>query len=69
MTDQELSRLLRSALPPVGERSPGRGGWPDVVAFRPPPPDWSWLDVTAALAAVLLLVLFPDSLWLLLMHL
>ena len=70
MTEQEdLRDLLQQALPPVEDRPPGRDLWPEVLAHRQPSSDWSWLDLGAAAVALLLLLLFPECLWLLLYHL
>ena len=65
----DLSALLQQALPPVEDRPPARDLWPDVLGCRPPAPDWTWVDLGAAAAIVILLALFPGCLWLLLYHL
>ena len=70
MTEHDdLRSLLQQALPPVREGPPSSDLWPAVIDRRPPAADWSWLDLGAVAAIVVLLSLFPGSLWLLLYHL
>ena len=70
MTDDErLERLLRSALPPVANAGPSRDLWPLVVSRSREPMAWSWLDVGLAAVVTILLLRFPNWLWLLAYHL
>jgi hypothetical protein len=70
MTDDErLERLLRSALRPVAARGPSRDLWPRVLRRSQAPVAWSWLDVSLAAVVAIVLLLFPNWLWLLAYHL
>jgi hypothetical protein len=64
-----LHALLQQALPRVPDQPPSRDLWPAVRARRRPAPRWTWLDLGAAVAIVILLSLFPEHFWLLLYHL
>lgn len=69
MTDERLESLLRSALPPVAAGGPSRDLWPLVLGRTASPEVWSWVDVALAGVVALVLLLFPDWLWLLAYHL
>lgn len=70
MTDDErLEQLLRSALAPVGARTPSRDLWPLIVGHRAAGGRWWWLDIGLAAAAAIALLVFPEWLWLLVYHL
>ena len=69
MTDEDLIRLLRSELRPVGDTEPGRDLWPVVVGRDRAPARWSWLDVGVAAAVVTVLLMFPDWAFLIAFHL
>ncbi len=70
MTDDErLGRLLRAALPPIEAGTTSRDLWPRVVSRCQAPVAWSWLDAGLAAAVVIVLLLFPNWLWLLAYHL
>jgi len=72
MTDDDrLQRLLRSALPPIGDtdRGSSRDLWPLVVDRLHGKAEWSWLDVGLAAIVVALLLIVPEWLWLLAYHL
>ena len=63
MTDPDLARLLRRALPPVGAQAPRRDLWSDVRARldrrqRPV----AWLDWVVAAAAAAGIAALPDML-------
>ena len=66
---EELRHLLQQAMPPVEEQSPSHDLWPELLTRQPRSADWSWLDLGAAAAIVLLLALFPGVFWLLLYNL
>ncbi len=70
MTDQDcLERLLRSALPPSAALVPSRDLWPSVLRRSQIRMGWSWLDISMAAFVAIVLLLFPDWLWLLAYHL
>jgi hypothetical protein len=70
MTDDDrLKRLLRSALPPVGAPGPARDLWPLIINRSRAPVGWSWLDVNMGIVVLIVLLMFPDLLWLLTYHL
>ena len=70
MTDQELARFLREALPPSTAEGPSRDLWPAVLGrSQEPVVSWSWLDLGMAAGVVIVLSVFPDWLWLLAYHL
>ena len=69
MNDEELRRLLKSAVPPTRDHGPSRDLWPAVagrVGERPPS---SRLDIGIAILTVVALVLFPRAAWLIAYHL
>jgi len=67
--DERLERLLRSALPPTSGRGPSRDLWPLIVSRSRVPVAWSWFDFSLAAVIAIVLLLFPDWLWLLAYHL
>ena len=70
MTDDErLARLVRSALQPVAVRGPTRDCWPLIEDRCQAPVTWSWLDISMAAAVAIVLLMFPNWLWLLAYHL
>jgi hypothetical protein len=70
MTDDErLERLLRSAFPQVPTQGPSRDLWPLVVRRSRAPVAGSWLDVGVAAVVAIMLLIFPQWLWLLAYHL
>ena len=69
MTDEDVARLLRTALPPTSARGPSRDLWPIVAGLVRTSPPSSVLDLGIAVLAVILLVLFPRAAWLIAYHL
>ena len=69
MTDEELLRSLRAALPRVDAPSPSHDLWPSVVQRARQPVRWSLADSSLAAVIVLALVLFPKWFWFLAYHL
>jgi len=70
MTDHDdLARLLRSALPPMPDRSPSRDLWPDVLRRTQARTAWTWLDFCVAALVLVALAMSPEWLWFLAYHL
>ena len=69
MTDEQLQRLLQSALPPVHEAAVPRDAWAAIAVRLESRPSWSRLDTALALAVITALALIPDALLLLALHL
>jgi hypothetical protein len=69
MTDDELIRLLKAAVPATVERRPARDLWPLVVARVRVPARSYWLDIGLAAGVILALLLFPEYVPLLAYHL
>ena len=80
MTDDDrLHKLLRTALPGVSDEGPSRDLWPPVasridpyagrVPRSGPGGVMSWFDLGVAAAVAVVLMLFPEWLFLLLYHL
>ena len=70
MTDHDrLTRLLRSALPLSAVSVPSRDLWPSIANRSRVRQGVSWLDIGIAAGAGILLLIFPDWLWLLAYHL
>ena len=67
--DDRLRQLLRSALPPPADHGPSGDLWPLVVRRIERPPAWSWLDMSLAAMVALVLLMFPEGLFLLAYHL
>jgi hypothetical protein len=67
--DERFAQLLRSSLPPVVGSGPSRDLWPLVVSRSKAPVGWSWLDISMAAVVAIVLLMFPDWLWLLAYHL
>ena len=68
MTDDELIRMLQSAVPPTAGRAPSSDLWPAVAArvrtAEPP----SGFDIGVAVVVVVLLALFPAAAWFIAYH-
>lgn len=69
LTDDRLTDLLRTAVPPVAGEAPARDVWPDIAEGLNDLPRWSYVDLSLAAAVVLTLFLFPEWLMLLAYHL
>ena len=69
MTDERLENLLRSAVPPSLDDGPRRDLWPVLARRFDDPPQWSYFDLSLAVAVVVVLAIFPEWLWLLAYHL
>ena len=69
MTDDELIRLLKAAVPPTVERRSSRDLWPLVVDRFETRAAWSWLDIGLAAVVAILLMMFPKCFLLLAYHL
>jgi hypothetical protein len=68
MNDDDLFHLLRAGLPPARE-APPRDLWPDVVDRLDARVRWSAVDFGLAAFASVVLLLFPEGLWLVAFHL
>ena len=68
MTDAELDRLVRAAMPPVDARGPRLDLWPAITERIDARPRWAWLDIGLAAALVGVFVVFPEWLSMLLYH-
>ena len=69
MTDEELRRLLLSALPPIDVTSPPRDAWPVLSERLESRPTWSLFDTALAAGIVIALVMVPQALFVLALHL
>ena len=69
MTDEDVVRLLKTALPPTSPRGPSRDLWPVVASRVRSGPQSSAFDLGIAILTVVLLVLFPRAAWLIAYHL
>ena len=69
MTDDNLQRLLRSAMTPIGDATLSPDVWDRLNARLDAPPRWSAFDLALAAGVVLGLALVPDALFLIALHL
>ena len=70
MTDEaRVRKLLRSAFPPVVDQQASRDLWPLVVDRIQAPVTWSWLDIGLAAILAIVLLMFPEWLFLIAYHL
>jgi hypothetical protein len=69
MTDDELIRLLKAAVPPTSDQRPSRDLWPLVVDRVQAPAGGHWIDLGLAAGVILALLLFPEYVALLAYHL
>ena len=67
--DDRLRQLLRSALPAPADRGPSGDLWPRVVRRIEAPSAWSWLDMSLAALVAVVLLAFPEGMFLLAYHL
>jgi hypothetical protein len=65
MNDDQISLLLRTALPAVGVERPSRDLWPAVVQRSEARLEVSSADWSLAAVVAIALVLFPEWFWLL----
>jgi hypothetical protein len=65
MNDDQISQLLRSALPAVDAGGPSRDLWPAVVRRGEALTQMSSVDWSMAALVVIVLFLFPEWFWLL----
>ena len=69
MNDEELRRLLKSAVPPMRDVKLAHDLWPVVAGRVRERPPSSRLDLGIAIVTVVALVLFPRAAWLIAYHL
>jgi hypothetical protein len=69
MTDEHVTHLLRSALPPAGKGVAARDVWPQLMQRLDGATEWSYVDLGLAAAAAVAFLIFPEWLWLLAYHL
>jgi len=69
MTDEDLVRLLRSALPPTADHAPSRDLWPLVATRVHARAASSRVDLGIAVFVAVVLLLFPKAAWLIAYHL
>ena len=69
MNDEELRRLLKSAVPPTRDERPSRDLWPAVAGRVHAQQPSSWLDIGIAIVTVVALCLFPRAAFLIAYHL
>jgi hypothetical protein len=65
MNDDQISQLLRLALPAVDARGPSRDLWPAVVRRGEVRTRMSSVDWSMAALVVIVLLLFPEWFWVL----
>lgn len=68
MNDEQLQRLLQSAVPPVLAGATPADAWPRIEARTSTGPRWQLSDTALAAAIVTALVLFPKTLLVLALH-
>ena len=69
MTDEELRRLLKSAVPPTRDLGPSRDLWPAVAGRVHARPPSSRLDLGIAIVTAVALLVFPKAALLIAYHL
>jgi len=69
INDDQLSQLLKTALPAVEEDRPARDLWPAVVRRSEARIEMSSADWGLAAIVVIVLLMFPEWFWLLAYHL
>ena len=69
MTNEDLRRVLKSAMPPTSDRRPSRDLWPAVAGRVHARPPSSRLDIGIAIVTFLMLCLFPRAALLIAYHL
>jgi hypothetical protein len=69
MNDEDLSRLLRAAIPPVPEAAPRQDLWPAMEHRLTGARRVNLLDLAVAAAVAYALLAVPGAFWLLAYHL
>jgi hypothetical protein len=69
LSDVELGRTLRAALPRAAVHRPPRDLWPEVIQRAQQPPRWSLADYSAAAIVAITLLMFPKGFWFVAFHL
>ena len=69
LTDRDLARSLRAALPLPDANRPPRDVWPSIVERTNHAARWSIVDWSAAAIIVVGLLLYPEWFWFLAYHL
>jgi len=69
ITDDQLSQLLKTALPAVEEDRPTLDLWPAVVRRGEARIEMSFADWSLAALVVIVLLMFPEWFWFLAYHL
>lgn len=60
--EEDLKRVLKAALPPVGDSEPRRDLWPELRRrIESEPTGFAWLDWLLAAGAAAWLLLFPTA--------
>lgn len=65
MTDDHVTKLLRSALPPTGDGVAAGDMWTRLSERLDGTTEWSYVDLGLAAAAAATFLIFPEWLWLL----
>jgi hypothetical protein len=69
INDNQLSRLLQTALPPAGAPAPSRDVWPAIVRRSETRVEVSSVDWSLAALVAIVLLMFPEWFWFLAYHL
>ena len=69
MNDEELRRLLKSAVPPTRDQRPSHDLWPAVAGLVHERPPSSRVDIGIAVLTVVALCVFPKAALLIAYHL
>lgn len=67
--DDQLQRLLRTALPPIDSSAPPRDLWFELNGRLESRPRWSLFDTALAAGIAVTLLLIPETLFLIALHL
>jgi hypothetical protein len=69
MSNEQLRRLLQSALPPPAPAAHPRNAWPMIAARLDSRPAWTMFDLALAGGIVIALLMVPQALFVLAWHL
>lgn len=69
MNDEQLRRLLQSAVPRVDETSAPHDAWASIADRVNSQPSWSLFDTALAAGIAITLLLIPETLFLIALHL